>query len=240
MLRSKTLRHFLLTFVPALRRLMLHRYPYMYEPMQLAVLIGALDEALSHCPGGAVIEVGCAAGHTTIFLSRHLYTREYSGCYYAYDTFSGFTHDDRQAEIRAGRISSAKQLDFSLNNRRWVQWAIDQNVRMVQTRLVEVDAAQHSFRELNEPVAFVLLDVDVYRPTLNSLNRLWPKLVPGGMMVVDDCRLKDDGTPMTGTKFSGGHQALLDWAQSVRVVPNYVADKLAIVRKPRSIQAEER
>ena len=78
------------------------------------------------------------------------------------------------------------------------------------------------------------LDIDVYRPTLNSLNRLWPKLVPGGLIVLDDCRIENDGTKVTNTKFSGGHQALLDLAPSVRVTPNYVADKLAIIRKPLS------
>ena len=233
-LRSKSLRQFLLAIFPPLRKLMLHRYPYMYEPTQLMVLVTSLDEALSHCPGGAVVEVGCAAGHTTIFLSRHLYLRKYPGRYHAYDTFRGFTRDDQQSEIASGRIRSARQLDFSLNDRRWVQWAIDQNVRMVQTKLVEVDAANHDFSELNEPVAFVLLDVDVYRPTSNSRSRLWPKLAPGGLMVVDDCRIDQDGSPVTDTKFSGGHQALLDWAVTARVTPVYVADKLAIIRKPLS------
>ena len=141
-----------------LRKLMLHRYPYMYEPMQLAVLVSSLDEALSHCPNGMLVEVGCAAGHTTIFLSRHLYMSKYRGQYYAYDTFRGFAHDDQQSELAAGRIGSTKQCDFSLNDRRWVQWAIDQNVRMAKTKLVEVDAAKHDFSELNATVAFVLLE----------------------------------------------------------------------------------
>ena len=105
-----------------------------------------------------LVEVGCAAGHTTIFLSRHLYMSKYRGQYYAYDTFRGFAHDDQQSELAAGRIGSTKQCDFSLNDRRWVQWAIDQNVRMAKTKLVEVDAAKHDFSELNATVAFVLLE----------------------------------------------------------------------------------
>ena len=58
-LRSKSLRQFLLAIFPPLRKLMLHRYPYMYEPTQLMVLVTSLDEALSHCPGGAVVGPLC-------------------------------------------------------------------------------------------------------------------------------------------------------------------------------------
>ena len=105
---------------------------------------------------------------------------------------------------------------------------------MVQVRLVKADGAEHEFDEIEDPITFVLLDVDVYMPTMNSLNRLWPKVAPGGVIVIDDCLLKEDGTPITDKKFSGGHQALLDWAKTTQVVPNYVADKLAIIRKPLS------
>ena len=34
--------------------------------------------------------------------------------------------------------------------------------------------------------AFVYLDVDVYQPTVDSLAWLWPRLAPGGLLMLDD------------------------------------------------------
>jgi O-methyltransferase len=233
-LRNRFLRHALLVCFRPLRKLILHQYPYNYSPRQLVTLINLLDKALSHCPNGAVLEVGCFSGHTTTFLSRHLYTCSYSGYHYAYDTFKGFTDSDVKTEINAGRLSSRNEFDFSFttNNQRWVQWTIDQNKKMAKVHLVKTDAAVHQFEEIEGPLAFVLIDVDVYQPTLNSLNRLWPKLSPGGFIVIDDCLLSEDGAPITDRKFCGGHQALLEWAKKEEVLPKYTDGKLAIINKP--------
>ncbi len=36
------------------------------------------------------------------------------------------------------------------------------------------------------PIAFAHLDVDLYKPTLHSLECIWPKLSPGGIILLDD------------------------------------------------------
>ena len=38
------------------------------------------------------------------------------------------------------------------------------------------------------PLAVVLLDVDLYLPTLRTLEAIYPLLVPGGVILVDDCQ----------------------------------------------------
>lgn len=37
------------------------------------------------------------------------------------------------------------------------------------------------------PIGAVFLDVDLYLPTAVTLEALWPRLVPGGGIVLDDC-----------------------------------------------------
>ena len=41
----------------------------------------------------------------------------------------------------------------------------------------------------NKQFCFVHIDVDLFEPTRDSLNFFWPKLVPGGAIVVDDYSL---------------------------------------------------
>ena len=102
---------------------------------------------------------------------------------------------------------------------------------MAEVCLIKADGAEHKFDEIDN-IAFALLDVDLYKPTLNSLNRLWPKVAPGGIIIIDDCILEDDGTPIIDRKFCGGHLALLEWAETELIVPKYLANKLAIIQKP--------
>jgi hypothetical protein len=51
-----------------------------------------------------------------------------------------------------------------------------------------VRRCQLSFETLR-PIAFCLLDIDLYQPTRDVLPHLYDALAPGGMIVVDDCPL---------------------------------------------------
>ncbi len=49
------------------------------------------------------------------------------------------------------------------------------------------------FKGFKEPIAFALLDVDQYEPTKVSLDWVWPRLAPGGILVLDDYFRKREG-----------------------------------------------
>jgi hypothetical protein len=48
------------------------------------------------------------------------------------------------------------------------------------------DAAAFDWESV-APIGAVLLDVDLYQPSIRILNAVYPLLVPGGGIVVDDC-----------------------------------------------------
>ena len=73
-----------------------HRYDYAFPPGQLAALIGLMDEGLRS--PGCVLEVGCAHGHTTVLMSKHLQARGEQRRHVCVDTFSGFTSEDAAFE----------------------------------------------------------------------------------------------------------------------------------------------
>lgn len=227
------IRLFLMTVLPISRRVLLHRYPYMHRPAQLMTLIATLDDAIAAVPGGAVVEVGCASGHTTVMLADHLLDRGHQGPYLAFDTFGGFTAEDKAAEKAAGRPAELLT-GFTVNHRQWVEWTLAQNPRGVPVRLIQADAGTADYTEIPDPIAFVLLDVDVERPTAHTLRQLWPRLAPGGIILLDDCRLGPDGKPALSGKFGGGHAALLGWVKESGVPIQYASGKYAIIRKPQT------
>lgn len=223
------IRHWLMTALPFTRRVLLHRYPYMHSPAQLMTLVATVDQAIAAVPRGAVVEVGCASGHTTVLLARHLRDRGHAGPYLAFDTFGGFTVEDKAAEAASGRPAE-RLTGFTRNSRQWVAWTLAQN-KGVTVQLVQADAGRAEFAEIPGEIAFVLLDVDVERPTAHTLRKLWPRLARGGVILLDDCRLEADGRPALSGKFGGGHAALLDWVKETGVTIEYAAGKYAIVRK---------
>lgn len=223
------IRHVLMTVLPFTRRVLLHRYPYMHSPAQLMKLLATVDEAIAAVPRGAIVEVGCAAGHTTVLMARHLLDRGHVGPYFAFDTFGGFTPEDKATEAASGRPAE-RLTGFTENRRQWVTWTLEQN-KGVRVQLVQADAGRTDYAEIPGEIAFVLLDVDVERPTAHTLRKLWPRLAQGGIILLDDCRLLVDGSPALSGKFGGGHAALLDWVKDRSIPVHYAAGKYAIIRK---------
>jgi O-methyltransferase len=193
---------------------LLHSYDYMYSPAQLAFLLEQLD-ATENVPG-AVLEVGCALGATTVFLNRHLNgSREY----FALDTFGGFTAEDVQAEHRRGRLNSFA--NFRRNSRATFERTMKLNGARVTA--IEADAKTFDYSPL-APLSFVLVDVDLYQPVLATLNAVWDLMSPGGVIVVDDC---DREHPM----WAGGWEAYSEFVSSLGVPVDVRLTKLGLIQR---------
>lgn len=59
--------------------------------------------------------------------------------------------------------------------------AEDRSVRLVKGLVQDT-------LKVEQPVAFAHIDVDWYEPVLTCLTRIFPKLVPGGGIILDDYR----------------------------------------------------
>ena len=83
----------------------------------------------------------------------------------------------------------------------------------------------HTADEPSVYISFALVDVDLYKPTAAALPKIWERLSPGGVIVVDDCRPGD-------YKYDGSLQAYLEFAQTIGEEPEYRAGRLGIINKP--------
>ncbi|MCC4233069.1 TylF/MycF family methyltransferase [Sphingobium soli] len=126
---------------------------------------------------GAVAELGVYKGDQACLINRLFADRTL----YLFDTFSGFSDRDLDAESE-GNFSSAIVGDF-----------VDTSIELVESKLPHPDRAKffpgffpETAEGLEETFAFVSLDVDLYDPTRAGLHWFYDRLSPGGYIFVHD------------------------------------------------------
>ena len=135
---------------------------------------------------GAVAEVGVEFGYTSEVLNRTFPDAKL----YLYDSFDGF---DAEAIVEENG-EFGLPLDFS---ERWKsqRLAPDVSRQLVLRRLFRKENAiirQGFFPETalandsDEVFAFVVLDVDLYKTTLEGIEFFWPRLACGGYLMIHD------------------------------------------------------
>ena len=171
---------------------------------------------------GAIIEVGCESGSTTLFLNDYMDTQRIEKTYYAIDSFAGFVVEDIDYEInRRGKIKDYFK-SFRTNKKKWFDGTMKQ-ANICSVFSIEADANQFDFLSLGA-FSFVLLDVDLYRPTLKCLRQLYQALSPGGLIVVDDCSMMD-------IRYDGADQAYKEFMKEINQPAHIVYEKLGIIKK---------
>ncbi len=196
-----------------------HRYDYMFSPTQLAFLVDCVSKT-EKVPG-TILELGCATGKTTVYLNKHLDELGSTRPYVCVDTFCGFTAEDVKVEAEQ-RAKPKERLDgFRVNKKEW----FDRNLRdngISRVTSYEADINGFDLAGNVGPVSFCLLDVDLYRPVHAALEKLWPLMSPGGIIVVDDVR--------DNSLFDGAHQAYAEFAKARSLPLELVHGKLGVFR----------
>lgn len=213
-------------FWSPLRSYVLYKYRYAFTPAQLARLTTLLTEAVT-APGDC-LEIGCYRGYTTVLLNRHLDDIAAHKRYHAIDTFGGFVPADvaheQTARGKSSRDDARAFAKFTINSQAWFDATMRQNAH---TRVTSHAAAVQDFAFPAEArYCFALIDVDLYQPTRVGLEQVWPRLSPGGVIVVDDCHERH--------VYDGSRQALEEFAAAHGMAFEVVEKKLGVIRKPRA------
>jgi len=134
---------------------------------------------------GAVVEIGCWIGGTAAMAFQMLTRTGYPKRYVCVDTFSGFVPEQFDRDIEHGTPPSSRRI-FSDSSRRTVERLLS-HWGCADVELIEADIAKLAESELPERIAVALIDVDLDIPVYEGLGRVCPRLVPGGIALVDDC-----------------------------------------------------
>lgn len=156
-------------FKSPFRRTFFPRFQYNFSAPQLCFLCQCIEDTRS--VEGAIAEIGCADGHTTLFLNKYMDAQDIQKTYYALDTFSGFVAKDLEFEVERGKTTSTPTCTaWEANDKRWFD-ATMYNGKISRVRSIEADVNEHDLTTLG-PLSFVLLDVDFYRPMKKALPEL--------------------------------------------------------------------
>ena len=204
-----------------LKRYFFPRYQYMFSPAQLCFLCECVERAVAI--DGALVEIGCAQGQTTVFLNKHIDALKADKKYFAIDTFGGFTPEDVRVERNERGKTGESLTAFAVNSKRWFDYTMSIN-SVERVTSIEADANTFNYDQLGR-VAFCLVDVDLYRPVKHALQEIWPRMAPGGIVVVDDCTKEQ-------VDFDGALQAYEEFVRERGMPSRIVHGKLGVIEVP--------
>jgi O-methyltransferase len=126
---------------------------------------------------GAFAELGVYKGET----ARMIHKMDESRTLHLFDTFEGFAKQD--LDIEANKDEKYATSNFADTNLIEVKKFIDANERVL---FHPGFFPETTLNLQEEKFAFVHLDADLYQPTLAALTYFYPRLSPGGIIIVHD------------------------------------------------------
>jgi O-methyltransferase len=162
---------------------------------------------------GAFAEVGVYQGVT----ARMIHAMDPSRTFHLFDTFEGFDKRDLAAESSNENAS----IDFSDTSAEAVRQWIDGNDRIIVHAGYFPETANHLE---DQSFALVHIDADLYQPTIAALIYFYPKLSPGGVMIVHDYNHTWEGVGKAMAEFMPripeGVLEISDWQGSAVILKN--------------------
>ena len=204
-----------------LRSYYLPKFSYNFTASQLCALCKFIEDTRS--VEGAIAEIGCFNGSTTVFLNKYIDAQNIEKKYYALDTFKGFVVEDIAVEV-GERSKSLGQFTaaFTENKKKWFDGTMKYN-NIKRVISIESDVNKYDLTSL-APLSFVLLDVDLYRPIKKALPELYKALSPNGIIVVDDCYPLND-------RWDGADQAYKEFMKEINQPYTIIQNKLGVITK---------
>lgn len=181
------------------------KYEFCLSPAQLSWLCEAISETRSaNRQPGCIVEVGVARGMTTTFLLKHMEIEEDSRRYYCLDTFGGFTAEDVDYEVTVRDKKRRDYGGFAYNDLSAFKKNLIKN-GFKNGIAIKADVGRFDFSVL-APIDVMLVDVDLYRPTLYALRDSYPFLNSRAFVMVDDV--------VAGSIYDGAGEAYHEFIKS--------------------------
>jgi len=179
------------------------KYPLVSDQVEypeLAVIIRELEQVLHNNIDGAVVELGCYTGTTSLFIQRVLQQQVDMRQFHVYDSFEGLPSKVEQDNSPAGTQFTAGALTAS----RQVFIKHFKQAGLPLPTIHKVWFEQLQAYDLPKTIAFAFLDGDFYTSISSSLAIITPLLAPGACVVVDD--YQSEALP-------GAQKAVDEWAR---------------------------
>jgi hypothetical protein len=172
----------------------------MTTPVRLCTTAMACRYVASAGIEGDFVECGVWRGGHGIIAAEILGRRAHPATVYLFDTFAGMTEPtERDAQRRTGQLAQVEYERYRRDDGRndWCYASLEEvrenfaragTLRQDKVRFIKGDVVQTLSREENLPqkISVLRLDTDWYESTKKELEVLWPRVTPGGVLILDD------------------------------------------------------
>ena len=156
---------------------LMSKYPYENPRVKLLKLFSSLGQ----CVPGAVAECGVHRGDFAAYINEFFPSRSL----YLFDTFDGFRGNDVNEENSVAALQWLECVSGIYTSGSAAAAMLKMPYR--DKVIVRQGYVPDTFVGLeSERFAFVSLDVDLYKPTLEGLKFFAPRMSPGGMILLHD------------------------------------------------------
>jgi hypothetical protein len=161
--------------------------------------ISSLVDAVRHVSQtglpGAIVECGVWRGGSMMAAALALLEAGDPRELYLFDTFAGMTEPtERDFDLRGGAAEGLYRETLADDHSEWCYASIeDVTANLLSTgypsekcHFVKGDVLETIPAGAPDPIAILRLDTDWYESTHHELTHLFPRLQPGGILIVDD------------------------------------------------------
>jgi hypothetical protein len=166
-------------------------------PERIVSLVNATKHIIQHNVEGSFVECGVWKGGSMMAILRTLKNLEATDReIYLYDTFEGMS--EPTASDKSIRGESALNA-FNEQKQTWEKIVYYSSLEEVKENISSIEYPKEkihfikgkvedtiSHDNTSEKIALLRLDTDWYESTKHELEYLFPKLVPGGVLIIDD------------------------------------------------------
>ena len=193
------------------------------DNIRYSQIVTLSEEVIKYNVPGSIAELGVFRGETSKLISSCLPDRTI----YLFDTFEGHPDDDVNVQIEKGYCPDDDEMIKDTSVQRVLDIMPDKTKCVVKKGYFP-----DSLEGLEESFALVSIDCDHYKPTLEGLRYFYPRLSPGGYIIIHDY----------GNRFGDGiRQALVEFNEecpiSIVPIPDYTGS--VVVPKPLLKQTNE-
>lgn len=170
--------------------------PYtMTNPEKLYAVILAARYVTQHNIAGSVVECGVWRGGSMHAMARALDAAgDHERDLYLFDTYEGMTEPSARDRRGDGRQAADMLASYAKTSRVWAYASLEdvqegfRQVPYPQEKLhfIKGPVEQTIPAEAPERIAVLRLDTDWYESTAHELTHLYDRLVPGGVLLLDD------------------------------------------------------
>lgn len=134
---------------------------------------------------GAVVEIGCMVCGTSTLGRQLLRKMRSERPYVCIDTFAGFIEEQHADDMQRGNPGD-KRYSFAANDMALARRVLELH-NCADVELIQADICQLDPDRIPRPISVCLVDVDLYEPVLAALEKVYPRMQPGGIILIDDC-----------------------------------------------------